>query len=79
MQTDALAWALAQPGTTVWNRLAEAYASGAMRVRFADGREVTYASTADMERILATGYAASLTVTQRRPLSVVARVGDGFA
>ena len=48
MQPEALAWAISQAQGTRWRVLADAYTSGELRVRFADGREVTYRSAADM-------------------------------
>ena len=79
MNPDALSWAMGQAATSVWYQVAAAYAAGTLRVRFSDGREVTYHSPSEMAKIIAAGYATSQAPTARRPSSVVARVGDGFA
>ncbi len=69
LDPTALAWALAQAQGTMWRDLAMAIASGATSVRFADGRNVEYRSLAEIERILAAGYATSVdpNVNPRRP------------
>ena len=80
MQPEALAWAIEQAEGTRWRVLADAYTSGELRVRFADGREVTYRTTAEIGSVLLAGYsAAGVTATARRPAMTVARVGNGFS
>ena len=80
MQPEALTWAIAQAEGTRWRVLADAYTSGELRVRFSDGREVTYRSTSEIGAVLMAGYSADgVTSTARRPAMTIARVSDGFA
>lgn len=75
MNPAVLAWALALPEGNRWRALADAFASGTLRVRF-EGREVEYRSLADIAAALAAGYAAENTVV-RRPSYTLARFTRG--
>lgn len=78
MNPEVLAWALAQAEGTRWRELAEAYASGTLEVRFADGRAVRYRDAAHIATILCAGHAADAGSSARRPARTIAVVGDGF-
>ena len=65
MDPGVLAWALARAAGDRWRALADAYATGTLRVTF-EGRTVEYRSLAEIERALAAGYAAE-NVAARRP------------
>lgn len=71
---DTLAWAQAQAAGTAARALADAYATGTLRVTV-DGRTVEYRALADIERAMSSLYAASLPAVARRPAMTVARVG----
>ncbi len=77
-QEAALEWALALETTDRWRKLAEAIAGGALRVRFADGREVTYHSSDEMWSTLLAGYGSSLSATTRRPPVSYAKFSRGW-
>jgi hypothetical protein len=79
MQPEALAWAIVQAEGTRWRALADAFTSGELEVRLADGRSVRYRSTDEMASVIAAGYAAvGVADSARRPTRTIAVVGDGF-
>lgn len=67
MDGAVLAWAQAEAVGSNARKLADAYVSGVNRVRFSDGREVEYRSSADMERAMDALYSAAQSASQRRP------------
>lgn len=77
-QEAALDWALALDASDRWRKLAEAIVGGALRVRFADGREVTYQSVESMWSTLLTGYSTTLGATTRRPPVSYAKFSRGW-
>jgi hypothetical protein len=77
MNTEALAWALAQPAGSEARVLASAFTSGTQRVTF-EGRTVEYRSTTDLAAALAALFAASDAPGARRPRVAVARVAGMF-
>lgn len=70
MNPTVLAWALALPSTSRWRALADAYASGTLRVTF-EGRSVEYRSLAEISAALTAGYGAE-NVTAKRPAFTLA-------
>jgi hypothetical protein len=76
MNPDALAWALAQPAGTHAAVLASAYLGGVTRVTF-EGRTVEYRSSAELAKVLAALWGASLSFA-RRPSMTTARISNGF-
>lgn len=79
MDPAVLTWAQAQTAGSEARNLAAAYASGTLRVRFADGREVLYRSLAEIERALTGLYGVqAVTVTSRRPGYTLAGFRRGF-
>lgn len=77
MFSTALAWAQAQAAGSQPRALADAYLSGARRVRFEGGREVEYRDGAEIEAAIVAAYTASLPSTRRRPTFTIARLGSG--
>jgi hypothetical protein len=77
MLSTALAWAQAQAAGTPGRALADAYLSGARRVRFEGGREVEYRDGAEIEAAICAAYSASLSAARRRPAATMARLGGG--
>jgi len=77
MFPTALAWAQAQAAGSQPRALADAYLSGARRVRFEGGREVEYRDGAEIEAAICTAYSASLPTARRRPAATLARLGSG--
>jgi hypothetical protein len=77
MFPTALAWAQAQTAGSQPHALAEAYLSGARRVRFEGGREVEYRDGAEMEAAIINAYSANLPAARRRPAATLARLGGG--
>lgn len=77
MFPTALAWAQAQAPGTQARALADAYLSGARRVRFEGGREVEYRDGAEIEAAILNVYSASLSTARRRPAATFARLGNG--
>jgi hypothetical protein len=77
MNPNVLAWALAQAAGSHAATLVAAYLGGVLRVTF-EGRTVEYRSSTELAQALGALYAATQ-VAARRPSSVVARVGSGFA
>lgn len=73
MNPDILAWALAQPAGSMWEKIASAYSTGALRVE-TGGSSVTYRSLDEMVRILTAGYAAAASAAgaSRRPSMTLA-------
>jgi hypothetical protein len=71
---DTLAWAQAQAPGTAARALADAYATGTLRVTV-EGRTVEYRALGDIERALSAMHAAALPATSRRPAMTTAQVG----
>lgn len=77
MDPVVLSWAIAQSVGTAARSLADAYTSGTLSVRFADGRMVTYRSLGDVERALTSLYGVANTGS-RRPAVTYAAFNRGW-
>jgi hypothetical protein len=71
---DTLAWAQAQAAGTAARALADAYATGTLRVSV-EGRSVEYRSLPDLERALSALHAAATPAATRRPAKTIAQIG----
>lgn len=77
MDPVVLSWAISQAVGTAARSLSDAYTSGTLAVRFADGRQVQYRTLADIERALAALYGVANSGS-RRPAVTYAAFNRGW-
>jgi hypothetical protein len=76
MDPTVLAWALAQPSSSRWRGLADAFTGGTTRVSI-DGRSVEYRSLDDIARALAAGYGAENSTARRPSITLASFTREG--